>query len=414
MRILILSQWFDPEPFFKGMIFIEELRSHGHEVEVLTGFPNYPGGKVYPGYSIRLFSREDMKGIRVNRVALFPSHNESGFLRILNYLSFLFFGSLIGPFVINRPDIIYVYNLPSVGFIANVIRFFYHSRIVLDIQDLWPESVSRSGMLNLKPAQKVIEWFSNKIYRSADHITVLSPGFKKELTSRGIPERKISVVYNWCSESFNGWQRDVNKKMKFLEEFENKFNVVFAGTMGKMQALESIIEAALLIEKTNKNVQFWLIGGGIEVDNLKLLAHQRGASNIRFVSRLSESEMGEVFTRSDVLLVHLKNDPLFEITIPSKIQAYMFSGKPILVAVKGDAAQLVLEADAGISCEPENPTSIANAVNQFSQLEKSAREHKGNNGKEYYWKYLSLKVGAKRFSEIFNLLGQHSVGETNI
>jgi glycosyltransferase involved in cell wall biosynthesis len=414
MRILILSQWFDPEPFFKGMIFIEELRSHGHEVEVLTGFPNYPEGKVYPGYSVRFFSRENMNGVRINRVALFPSHNRSGILRIFNYLSFLLFGSLIGPFVVRKPDIIYVFNLPTVGFIANVIRFFYRSKTVLDIQDLWPESVSRSGMLNLRPAQKITGWFSNAIYRSADYITVLSPGFKKELAHRGIPDRKMSVVYNWCSESFIGNQQNACKKLNFLADFENKFNIVFAGSMGKMQALESIIDAALLVEKTNKNIQFWLIGGGIEVDNLKLYAHKKGASNVKFVSRLNESEMGEVFKKADLLLVHLKNDPLFEITIPSKIQAYMFSGKPILVAMKGNATQLVLDADAGISCEPENPINIAHAVNQFFQLEKNTRERKGHNGKEYYWNYLSLKVGANKFSEIFNSLGQRNAGKTNI
>jgi glycosyltransferase involved in cell wall biosynthesis len=405
MRILILSQWFDPEPFFKGMTFVNELRSHGHDVEVLTGFPNYPGGNIYPGYSVRLFSREEMNGIRVNRVALFPSHNKSGFLRMLNYLSFLIFGSLIGPFVIRRPDIIYIFNLPSVGFIANVIRFFYSSKIVLDIQDLWPESVSRSGMMNMKLAQKLVGWFSNAIYRSADYITVLSPGFKKELVSRGISECKISVIYNWCSESFIGNQQDVQKNMNFLTEFENKFNVVFAGTMGKMQALDSIIEAALLIEKANRSVQFWLIGDGIEVNNLKLLAHKKGASNVRFVPRINKCEMGEVFKRADLLLVHLKNDPLFEITIPSKVQAYMFSGKPVLIAVPGDATKLIVDADAGILCKPEDPISIANAVNQFSQLDKKTRENKGINGKKYYDKYLSLKVGTKKFIEIFNSLG---------
>ena len=404
MRILIISQWFEPEPFLKGLGFVKELQMYGHEVEVLTGFPNFPGGRIYPGYSLRFFQREYIDSIRINRVALFPSHNNSGFLRIINYTSFLLFGSIIGPFVISKPDIVYVYNLPTAGLIANILRFFFQAKFVLDIQDLWPESVTRSGMMDNRLLNKVLNWFSNKIYKSADHLTVLSPGFMNELEKRKIDRKKISIIYNWCSETIGLNTSEKKTENSILPKFDGKFNVVYAGTMGKMQALDSVIEAAVLISKTDYKIQFWLIGDGIEVNNLKSLVQAYAIVNVTFVPRLNENEISEVMKRADLLLVHLKNDPLFEITIPSKIQAYMFSCKPILVGVKGDAAKLVEDAEAGITCEPENPISIAEAIVRFSQLEPLVRQKFAENGKKYYQENLSRRIGVKCFSDIFNAL----------
>jgi hypothetical protein len=141
MKILLLTQWFQPEPFFKGLSFAKALKSRGHDVEVLTGFPNYPGGKLYPGYRVRLWQRESVDGIRVNRVALYPSHDRSGLKRMLNYLSFGLSAALIGPLLVQKPDVIYVYNLVTLGPAAYLLRFFYGCPVVYDVQDIWPDSV---------------------------------------------------------------------------------------------------------------------------------------------------------------------------------------------------------------------------------------------------------------------------------
>ena len=140
MRILFLTQWFQPEPFFKGLPFAKALADHGHEVEILTGFPNYPGGKVYPGYRVCLHQRETMDRIKINRVPLYPSHDKSALRRSVNYLTFSLSLLLFGPWLIRRPDVIYVYNLVTIGPPAFLFRFLFGSKVIMDVQDLWPDS----------------------------------------------------------------------------------------------------------------------------------------------------------------------------------------------------------------------------------------------------------------------------------
>ena len=201
MKILFLTQWFEPEPTFKGLLFARELAARGHEVEVLTGFPNYPGGKVYPGYRIRPWVREQIDGIDMLRVALYPSHNNSGLHRALNYLSFALSAAVIGTALIRKPDVVYVYHPPiTVGFAATVIGFFRRTPFVYDIQDLWPDTVAASGMMSNPAALALLGKLCNFVYRRARHITVLSPGFKEQLVGRGVPPDKIDVIYNWCDE----------------------------------------------------------------------------------------------------------------------------------------------------------------------------------------------------------------------
>ena len=149
MKILILTQWFEPEPTSKGLLFARELVARGHEVEVLTGFPNYPGGKLYPGYRIRPWVREHIDGVSVLRVALYPSHSNSGFQRALNYMSFALSAALIGTALIRQPDVVYVYHPPiTVGFAGAVIGFLRKTPFVYDIQDLWPDTVASTGMMS--------------------------------------------------------------------------------------------------------------------------------------------------------------------------------------------------------------------------------------------------------------------------
>ncbi len=399
MRILIVTQWFDPEPTFKGLLFAASLKSQGHEVEVLTGFPNYPSGKLYPGYHIKLFTREIVNGIRIVRLPLYPSHNSSGIKRICNYISFFLSCAIIGPFLVKKPDVVYVYNLPTLGFVAIEYRLFFGSKFVLDILDLWPESVTKSGMLKSKFLLSLLDRVIHYIYHSADKITTISPGIKKVLIARGIPDQKISLIYNWCNEKE---AMSTTMLSEVAKKFSGKFNVFYAGNMGKMQALEPVLVAASITWLSNKNVFFWFVGDGVEVENLKKAAQEQGLRNVQFIPRMKEDEVANLLTMSDLLLVHLKNDPLFEITIPSKIQAYLFAGRPILVGVKGDAALLVESAGAGIACEPENPESIARAILTISEMTPEKREQMGVRGRNYYLHNLSMHTGVSKFSDLFN------------
>ena len=404
MRVLILTQWFQPEPFFKGLSFVDALRAKGHEVEVLTGFPNYPGGKVHQGYRISLFKREVMNGSRVNRVFLYPSHDKSGAKRFLNYASFAIAASLIGPFVVRRPDVIYVYHPPgTIGLPAAVLRFIKRAPVVYDIQDMWPDTISSTGMLSEGRVMRILSKWMKWVYRHCDRINVLSHGFKKLLVARGVAPEKIEVIYNWNDDQALA-NADVDPNLPNNLGIEGEFVVMFAGTMGNAQALDAVLEAARMAADQVPEARFVFVGGGIDRDRLQGLAQEQGLRNVKFIPAQPMNSMRPILERASVLVVHLKDDPLFEITIPSKIQAYMSVGRPILTAVRGDAAELVHAAKAGIPCEPENPDSIVQAIRTFAQMSPQDLNKMGENGKSYYEEHLKMDVGVDHFCRLFDSL----------
>lgn len=405
MRILILSQWFDPEPAFKGLNFARELVKQGHEVEVLTGFPNYPGGKLYPGYRVTLFSREVIDGISVIRVPLYPSHDASAVKRVLNYASFAISAALLGTLLVKRADVLYAYHPPAtIAIPAISLRFLRGIPYVYDVMDLWPDTLAATGMVSNRFILKCVGLYCRMAYRLAGHIVVLSPGFKQMLCSRGVPEKKITVIHSWCDEK----QMDDTGSRASPHEprMSGRFNVVFAGTMGKAQGLDAVLDAAKLVRERCPSVQFVFVGGGIEVAHLRERVRAESLANVLFLPRLPVSEIGTVLRLADILLVHLKDDPLFRITIPSKTQAYLATGKPILMAVRGDASELVERAGAGMSCTPEDPQSIADAVAMFSSMQREQLEKMGENGRRFYKRELSLRQGVRRFEEIFQFVAR--------
>ena len=401
MRILFLSQWFQPEPFFKGLPFAKALTERGHHVEVLTGFPNYPGGKVYSGYRVRPHQRERMDGISVHRVALYPSHDKSAFRRIVNYLSFSISTFLLGPWLVGKADVIYVYNLVTLGPCGFLLRLFFGSKVIIDVQDLWPESITNSKMLKNKILTNILNQICKWVYQKADKLIVLSPGFKRELVKRGIKPEKIEVIYNWFDESSmnnnalpSGLAKDLGSNGKFI--------VLFAGTMGTVQGLDTLLECARICRGELPNVQFIMIGGGVDKPRLQQRSKAMGLNNVTFLPPRPMEAMGEIFAMADVLLVHLKDDPLFRITIPSKTQAYLYMGKPIIMAVRGDAAELVRKAGAGIVCEPDNPQNLVQAVDTLYEMSDIERRKMGEAGHRYYMENLSLHQGVKKFEQIIS------------
>ena len=405
MRILFLTQWFQPEPISKGLPFAQALAARGHNVEVLTGFPNYPGGKLYPGYRVRPWQREIMEGIPVNRVALYPSHDRSGLRRMANYLSFALSSFVLGPWLVSRPEVIYVYNLVTLGPTAFLLRRLFGAKVLLDVQDLWPESVINSGMLNNKMAHWILTAASVWAYRRADWITVQSPGFKRALGQRGVSPDKIEVIYNWCNEIE---QRPAPRDEALAQQLglDDRFNVLFAGTMGVMQGLDTVLEAAQLCRERVPQAQFVLIGSGVERERLEAKAAAMGLVNVRFLPRQPPEAIGRFYALADALLVHLKDDPLFQITIPSKTQAYLYMGKPIIMAVRGDAADLVRQAGAGLICPPQDPAALAETVARLAAMSAEERERLGRCGAQFYAQNLAMDGGVDRFERRMQALIQ--------
>lgn len=399
MKILLLTQWFDPEPTFKGLAFAKELKRQGHEVQVLTGFPNYPGGKIYDGYKLKLCQREEIEGISILRVALYPNHDSSALKRIFNYISFAFMAILFGIFATKKADVIYAYHPPlTVGIAAIFIKFFRRTPIVYDIQDMWPDTLKATGMLNNNKILNVIGSVCKLVYRSVDHIVVLCPGFKKMLIERTVPEHKISIIYNWCDEQ--GLTQAQPAKVEYQQLMQNRFNIVFAGNMGKAQALDTILDVAKKIQNI-QDLQFVFVGGGTETERLKQRLTTENISNTVFIPRMPMAEVGGILKLSNLLLVHLKKDPLFEITVPSKTQAYMAMGKPVLMAVAGDAADLIQRAECGCVATSEDVESIQQAILRIYHLSASEQLQMGLNARNYYLQKLSLEIGVRQFVEVF-------------
>ncbi len=402
MRILIVSQFCDPEPHFKGVVFAKELMKLGHDVQILTGFPNYPGGIIYPKYKIRLVQRESIEGVSIIRVALYPSHDNSSIRRVLNFFSFSFFASVLGPFFVKKPDVIYVYySHITIEIPALMLKIFRGIPVVYDIIDFWPDTLTAIGMSANRCISQVVKSWCHFSYRMADHLIVPSPSQKSCLQERGVPERKISLIYNWCNEL------QIESKMicstkKFKIKNRDHFNIVYAGNMGKAQALDVVLEAALVLSNRFTDINFIFIGWGIDISRLQQIKEKKNISNVVFLPQVPVSEIRTIYRMADALLVHLKDIPLFEMTIPSKTQAYLAAGRPIIMAVRGDAAELVEKIEAGITCIPEDVESISSAVEKMYHFSQEERISMGKNGFNYYWKELSMKVGVNKFNEIFN------------
>ena len=398
-RVLLLTQWFDPEPTFKGLVFARELVHQGFEVEVLTGFPNYPGGKVYPGYRIQWLQREVINGVQITRVPLYPNHDQSAIKRVLNYASFAASATMYGVFMAKRADVMYAYHPPlTVGMAAALIKLFRRMPVVYDIQDMWPDTLRATGMLN---NPKALDWVARVcrwVYRRMDHIVVLSPGFKRLLLERGVPESKLSVIYNWADEAALGAPVG---KVPAAFPGADQFRILFAGNMGKAQALNTVLDAASLLQARDSRVCWVMLGGGVEVERLKAEAAKRQLANVVFLPPVPMAEVGAYLNAADALLVHLRKDPLFEITIPSKTQAYMTVGKPLLMAVDGDAADLVRQSGGGVVAESENPEALACAAEQLAAMPVDALAAMGDKAQRFYREHLALAEGVRKFSEIF-------------
>ena len=370
---------------------------------MLTGFPNYPGGRVYPGYTIGWRQWETLDGVRTLRVPLYPSHEYSIASRLVNYGSFALSASTIGAALIGPADVGFVYHPPpTVGLAALVLRAFRRIPFVYHISDMWPESVVETGALGegllRRSVEGVINSWCNLLYRKASAITVLSPGFKRLLVERGVPEDKIHVIYNWVDESmFAPGPRDGALAREL--GLDGRFNVVFAGLIGTYQGLDTIIRAGLLLRDVPA-IQIVIAGSGPDEDRVRQFAIDHGATNVVFLPRRPQSEMPAINNIADVLLVHLRDRPIFRTTIPGKTAVALANGRPILMAVRGDAADNVLDSKSGLVVPPEDPAAMAAAIRALYEMDRVEREAMGQRGRAFYLRHMALDRAGARMDEL--------------
>jgi colanic acid biosynthesis glycosyl transferase WcaI len=372
LRILILTQWYPPEPMKLLSDLAEGLLELGHEVTVLTGFPNWPSGRLYPGYGLRLWRREERNRVRIVRVPLFPDHSRSRVKRTFNFLSFAISATVLGPFLVGRPEVMHVVHPPiTIGLPAIVLSRLWGIRFTLEINDMWPENLLATGMVANNRLLFAIGRFARWVYSKAALVRVVSDGFRRNLLGKGVPDEKIRVIANWVDTDH---YRPIASRPDLLEMFGMRglFNVLYAGTIGLAQGLDVVLDAAVHLQASAPNAQFVLAGDGLEYDRLRTEAAGRRLTNVRFLGRLPGEEMPALYGCADALMLHLRSDPLYTITVPHKVYTYLAAGKPILVGGEGDSASLVTVSRAGLVFPPGNASALANSVVKLQKMSPSA------------------------------------------
>jgi len=412
VKILYVSQYFPPE-MGAPAARVDELSRYwaqdGHDVSVLTGFPNHPTGVVPAEYRKRfrrLVVREKTGGVSVIRTWLLPFPNRKTYERILNYSSFCFSAACTGIFT-ERPDVV-IASSPQllVGLSGWWVARRKGSRFVLEVRDLWPESLKAVGVGSEKSlVYRALARIAGFLYRKADQIVVVTSAFKDHLVQhwRVAPE-KISVVENGVEAELFSPRTESNLRTELCAE--GKFVVSYVGTMGNAHGLQTVIEAAERLQSVAPQVLFLLVGEGAEKQQLVSMARSRGLTNLRFVDQQPRERIPAYICASDACLVLLKKSEIFKTVIPSKMLEFMACARPVILGVQGQAQQILENAQAGICIEPENSSALAQAVLRLADNEQ-LRETLGRNGRRHVLQNFSRRQSATAYIEVLSsLLGE--------
>lgn len=405
MKVLILSQYYYPEPVEKVHDLAKGLKARGHGVAVLTGFPCYPLGRTYSGYKQSMIRREVVDGIEIVRVPQFPDHSDSPLRRAMYYVSFAASASIIGSLCAFRPEVLWVYQaaLPT-GLAACALALRFRIPFVLDVVDLWPESVISSGMWNSRVGMRVLRRLAARIYHRARAIQTVTTGFKSCISALGIDKSKITVIENWVPD-VDFPQRIEQPVPKTVREFV----VLYAGNVGPSQGLETLIRAAKLLE-SEPQIRIQIVGDGLDAARLRDLAAALGLKNVEFRGRVDPTQMPSIYAQADVLVVHLKPDMLTRVTIPSKTFSYMAAGRPVIMAVDGCAADFVAQWQFGLSIPANDPKALANAIITMMQMPYSEREAMGARGRKAYVQNFSSAVQVRKVERLLAAaVGYHEI-----
>jgi len=397
---------------------VSELSRHwahsGHQVTVLTGFPNHPDGVLRPEYREhfrRGVFRERLHGIDVVRTWLLPFPNRKAHERILNYSSFCLSAGATGSFL-PRPDIV-IATSPQllVGLAGRWISKIKNVPFVLEIRDLWPESLAAVGVGGEHSLlHRTLARAARFLYRKADHLVVVSPAFRERLIENWrVPADKITVVQNGVeTDLFNSRAADGN--LRAALNAQNRFVVSYIGTLGLAQGLETLIAAAEKLQVTAPQVLFLLVGEGADRERLMSLAKAKKLTNIEFVPQQPRESIPAYICASDACLVLLKKSEVFQTVIPSKMLEFMSCGRPVILGVDGQARRILETSRSGIYVPPENCHALCNAILQL-QRSPGLREELGRNGREYIVQNLSR---GRTAAEYLNLLERLLSGDVRV
>lgn len=391
MNILFITQYFTPEiGAAAARIFdiAQESRLQGHTPTVISETPHYPSNAVLKGYRNCFIKRERFCQIQVLRSYVMVSKRENFIQRFCLYISFIF-SSIINSFSIKWADLVFASSPPlTVGLAGFVISRIKHAKFVLDVRDLWPESALALGELKQGFVFKLLQKLETYLYHKADLITIAVPGFRNHMKRAGISDDKIFDLPNGANlDLFEYYEnRNLLKKETNLDE---KFIVLFSGNHGLAQGLESILYVAKdLLDY--QDIVFILIGDGVRKKALIQLKDQLRLENVCFFDKVTREALPKYISISDVCLVPLIKHPLFLSALPSKMFEYMACNKPVIVAIDGEAKEMILKSGAGLNVEPENTSQIKQAILQF-YMDADLKRKAGHRGRQWVERHFSRR-----------------------
>lgn len=393
MKILIVSQYFYPETF-RVNILAKELVSRGHEVTVLTGYPQYPKGEIYEGYGFDKPYEKIWNGVKIERVKMCPrGHNAIGLL--LNCITYVTEANKWVKKCTEKVDAVYVFEVSpvTVGLPALKYKKKFGTPIYFNVQDLWPENVEEILGIHNKLIIGIINKIVDKIYRESDKILCSSNGFVENIANRGVSRDKLVFWPQFCEKP------DFTNAKKPECYDDNYFNIVFTGNIGDAQGLDLLVDAATLLK--NEDVCWYIVGDGRARERLKKKVEEANLSeSVRFMGRVSESEANNYVKFADCAYLSFKDSKLFDLTIPAKLQTYLACGTPILGAVCGDSARIIEEAQCGLVCE-KNAEAVKDAVLQLAN-DASSKSRKTVNSMKYFDEHFSMELLVSKLEEVMN------------
>lgn len=359
------------------------MQKRGHEVTVLTGIPNYPEGKIYEGYGFFKNRKQEINGVKIIRSLLFPRGNGGGILLFLNYYSFAFFASIRAFFLglSNKYDAVIVHEPSPITqfYPALLLKKLWKTPVYFWVMDLWPESLSIAGGVKNKMVLGFYESVVKNFYKNSEKILITSKGFRKSINEKGNFDNKIVYFPNWAEDSIS--EGDKNYPIPSLPD---GFKVMFAGNIGEAQDLDNIMNAALEL-KNQKNIKFVLVGDGRKMPFVKeFIEENQLHETVHLAGRFPVEAMASFFNKADVMLVTLKDDPIFNLTVPAKVQAYMSASKPIVAMLNGEGADNINEAKCGFAVNAGDYKTLANTILKASELPQSELLKMGENSRKFY------------------------------
>lgn len=401
MDILIVSQYFWPEEFVVNSLALD-LKARGHKVKVITGLPNYPKGVLNQGYSLlRGPWYEEYQGIPIYRIPLLP--RKSGFVNLaLNYLSFVLSGITFGLFRLTGPaDIIFCFGTsPATACIPGIVlKIFKRAPFVYWVQDLWPESIQAVGAIKNEKIINAVGAIVKLIYKFSDLIMIQSEAFRGSVQEWGGNPGKCRYIPNWFPESVS-----LNEVPQWVLNLPQGFRVIFAGNIGKAQSMDTIVDAAYIL-RTKSEIKWIIVGDGSELERIqKRIAAYELSNNVFCLGRKSSTEMSALFSAGDAMLVTLTDEPIFNLTVPSKIQAYMAAGKPIIAGINGEGARIIDKAKAGIAVPAEDAEALAASTLRVFEMPESERNQLGINGRAFFEQNFQQKIVIDKIEAEFKKL----------